>query len=396
MPPEERRQRRHVSAVKELTAPKIRDKAERGMQAQKTTRVRERDLKKRVIAVGRVTKQTGGTVADSARLLTLEPNTVRDWHREWQATRLPLEPRGRPPVRSDLETREGILSVLHDLGEQVGVPVLAGLFPDVPRRELESILIRFRRQVADQNSQLKCCLAWHQAGAVWAIDYTDPPDAVDGQYKDILVVRDLASGMELGAIPVPIETAAHTASALADLFIRHGAPLVIKRDNGGTLKAPPVAGLLSLYGVHVLPSPVRKPQYNGSCEAGNGSLKTTAHHVAARNGRPGQWTCDDVEEARRLINATARPHGPKGPPPEVTWDARRRISAKERKNFRREVTRRLAESRRAAAEAFDTRKNNEDESPMMGYHDDTHMRRAVRKTLESRGFLSYSRKVIST
>src|SRR3990172_13252124 len=47
-------------------------------------------------------------------------------------------------------------------------------------------------------------------------------------------------------------------------------------------------------------SPPCTPGYNGACEAGIGSLKTHAHHHAARHGRPREGACDDVETARLL------------------------------------------------------------------------------------------------
>src|SRR5262249_49055184 len=56
-------------------------------------------------------------------------------------------------------------------------------------------------------------------------------------------------------------------------------------------------------------SPPAWPQYNGSCEAGIGSIRTRTHHQSARRGFPGQWTCDDMEAARLQANELARPWG---------------------------------------------------------------------------------------
>ena len=41
------------------------------------------------------------------------------------------------------------------------------------------------------------------------------------------------------------------------------------------------AGLLHPWGVALFLSPVRRPQYNGSAETGNGSMKIRTEHVAA-------------------------------------------------------------------------------------------------------------------
>jgi hypothetical protein len=67
-----------------------------------------------------------------------------------------------------------------------------------------------------------------------------------------------------------------------------------------------------MWGTLQLLSPPGTPEYNGTCEAGIGSLKTRTHHEAARNDRPGEWTCDDVEGARMMDNETGRPWGVNG------------------------------------------------------------------------------------
>jgi hypothetical protein len=81
----------------------------------------------------------------------------------------------------------------------------------------------------------------------------------------------------------------------------------------------PVRGLLSAWGVFLHLSPPRRPQYYGSIEAANGSLKTRTEHLAASAGRPGQWTSTDLAQARDQANALLRPWGPHGPTPQQLW-----------------------------------------------------------------------------
>ena len=50
-------------------------------------------------------------------------------------------------------------------------------------------------------------------------------------------------------------------------------------------------------------------RYNGSCEAGIGSMKTRTHHQSVRGEHAGDWTCADAEAARQEANETARPWG---------------------------------------------------------------------------------------
>jgi hypothetical protein len=266
------------------------------------------------------------------------------------------------------------------------MPTLLGLFPTMPKREMENILWRYRAHYRLTSSPLAQELIWTRVGAVWGMDYTDPPRDIDNIYRDIFVCRDLASGKQLDALPVVIETGYNTASGLERLFVKHGAPLIIKRDNGSTLTAEPVQRVLKKWGVHVLASPIKTPQYNGSCEAGNGAIKTRAHHISARNGRAGYWTCDDVEEAKQLTNQTARPKGPEGPTPDEAWGARQPITESERKSFDNAVVKRLNESRAARQEL---RRKTSD--PKAGDKDATLNRDSVRRALVAGGYLRYRR-----
>ena len=165
------------------------------------------------------------------------------------------------------------------------------------------------------------------------MDFTEPPSPVDGCYPLILAVRDLASGELLLSLPTPDKSDGTVRDALLALFIEHGAPLVLKSDNASSFKASEVGDLLDEWGILRLLSPPRLPKYNGACEAGIGGLKVRAHFESSRNGRPGEWTCDDVEGARLMANETARPHGERGPTPDQAWRRRRVISSKLRREF---------------------------------------------------------------
>lgn len=81
------------------------------------------------------------------------------------------------------------------------------------------------------------------------------------------------------------------------------------------------------------------PKYNGSIEAGIGSLQTRAHHEAARYERPGEWTCDDVEAARLQSNELARPWGHNGESPLETWMQRNPLTKEDRERLLAEVKR---------------------------------------------------------
>jgi hypothetical protein len=95
--------------------------------------------------------------------------------------------------------------------------------------------------------------------------------------------------------------------------------------------------------VQVSFSPPRLPRYNGSIEAGIGSLKTRTERCAARDGHPGYWPLDNVPAAQAEANATARPQGETGPTPNELWQTRRPILSAARQSFRKTMRKQRAE-----------------------------------------------------
>lgn len=202
-----------------------------------------------------------------------------------------------------------------------------------------------------------------------------PPGRIDGVYSRLFVVRDLASGKQLMALPCEHEDQQTVLDALKALIKWHGRPLVIKSDNGGALRGENVMQWLECQEVRQLFSPRGTPRYNGACEAGIGSLKTrvvgaanapaesmlSAGIESARNDSPGEWTCDGSrsertcakhascrnEAARCQANDTARRGGWKQPTPSEMW--RRRggeVSDVEREKFNQLYARYEAEVRK--------------------------------------------------
>lgn len=123
-----------------------------------------------------------------------------------------------------------------------------------------------------------------------------------------------------------------------------GPPLVLKADNGSCFVAELVADLLAAHQVLLLRSPPGTPAYNGSIEAGAGSIKIRAHHLAAAAGRAACWSFDDVEAARLEANEV-RPGGVGRPSRAERWDARAPLASGLREELRAQLARRAAEER---------------------------------------------------
>jgi transposase InsO family protein len=219
------------------------------------------------------------------------------------------------------------------------VPTLRGYFPEAGKRELEELVRRYRHAHRRKRRILLYALRWHRPGSVWAMDFAEPPAPVDGLYDQILCVRELSSGYQLWALPTIGKHARTVIHALEALVKWHGAPLVLKLDNDGTFRGGELRSWSWKHGVELLFSPARTPSYNGAAECGIGSLKTKSHYISALNDRVGEWTCDDVEQAKRQMNRLGRPRGVDGPCPKELWNDRVRLSDNERAVFQRDYRR---------------------------------------------------------
>lgn len=344
-----RRVARHLARLHAIVAARVDTRRcvtrlrQRGFTAQRHRRQAQRQVRVGVVATATWLQRRGDTREQTAARLGLNTTTLKSWQAGWRLHRLTLRPRGRPAQHADRSLRAQILELFRLAGPGLGVPALQSIFPDVARAELAELARRYRYAYRRLGALLLYALRWTQPGRVWAIDFTDPPSRIDGQFDKLLVVKDLASGYGVDALPAPAETADLVAARLDALFLQHGAPLVLKSDNGGPFVGEPVAQLLARHRVLPLTSPPRTPRYNGSIEAGIGALKTRAHYEAARNDRPGHWICDDVEAARCQANTLARPFGPTAATPEVAWRHRAAITSWEREAFHQVYDARMRE-----------------------------------------------------
>lgn len=308
----------------------------RASQWQDACRELEGRIRLRALAVVSWRMMTKGiSLPKAAREIGMKPSTVRDWKRRWEdgEDRLQSKTLGKPVEGMERHEKDAVLALLMLVGPGIGLPSLAAIFHWVPQAALERLLGRYRKVWRWKNRYLILALRWCCVGAVWAMDYTQPDDPIEGRYTYLLMVRDLASGRQLMSLPVEFQSMEDVVAKLTYLVECHGAPLVLKSDNGSPFKNDLVEAFCRARGITPLLSPPGTPEYNGAVESGIGSLETCIHHAAARNGRPGDWTCDDVEEARRRVNELGRPRGRDGPTPDEAWVAREPITDDRRQAF---------------------------------------------------------------
>ena len=239
-------------------------------------------------------------------------------------------------MRAKAEVYARAAELLEYLGPALGTASLLALCPELGRNEAATVLAAYRQACQEDHHAIVNALQWLRPGTVWAIDHTRPPGAVDGLFPYILLVRDLASHFQVGAMPQSRADDESVAAALTDLFVRHGAPLVLKSDNHGSFTGRAVRRVLEKWGVLPLVSPPYLPRYNGAVEAGAGQFKQRAHDLATRRNHPDRWTADDVEGARIMANLTLRPWGAEGPTPEEKWKKRRRVAWRTRGEMKKD------------------------------------------------------------
>jgi hypothetical protein len=271
------------------------------------------------------------------------PRTLWAWSEGWRSERLAAKPPGRAPTRAAPPTRRAVRAWLAEHGESTGVASLKAAFSFLPFSELSRLKRHFVRQRQRVARAQAGRLHWRRAGVAWAIDFTHAP--LESGERESLVVRDLASRATLLARPCGAPDARASASALRSLFLEHGAPLVVKRDNGSPFAAAATETVLRHFGVVSLASPVRRPAYNGSCEAGIRWLKERARHAARRRGAAARWTADDLVAGLREGNEILRPFGWRGPSPAQAFARRTPIADPERKTFRETVERYAGQER---------------------------------------------------
>lgn len=140
-------------------------------------------------------------------------------------------------------------------------------------------------------------MQWHLPGAVWAIDGTWLDQPVTGSGRRALVVVELQGRKVLALRAVKGERAIAAEKVLATLIEKHGAPLVLKLDNGSAFIAKRFGSFCRRHGITLLHSPVRRPRWNGTCEVSGRWAKARAHAAARLRGSPGQLCQEDLDQA---------------------------------------------------------------------------------------------------
>ena len=135
----------------------------------------------------------------------------------------------------------------------------------ISRRDLQVLTKTVRRELAQQHQAELRHIRWQVPGLVWSFDDAELSRSAHPPLY-LHQVQDLASRYKftpwVGEQILGETVAVH----LEQLFLRHGPPLVLKRDNGSNLNQQAVEEVLARYRVIPLNSPPHYPPYNGGMD----------------------------------------------------------------------------------------------------------------------------------
>jgi transposase InsO family protein len=222
---------------------------------------------------------------------------------------------------------------LQSRGAGTPLAALQAAFSHLRRSDLADVLRRYRRLVQRRRQRRQSRLTWTRPGAVWAADFKERREPIEGRFFWLLSIKDLSSRRQLAWEPMEEARASGVTEVYERLFAEHGPPLVLKSDNGGPFKADITKEFLYQQQVIPLYSPKRRPSYNGGVERANGQLHGYQQALAEYRGRGDAPTRADAAGALRLANELARPAGWQGPTADELWQRRTALLPLERREF---------------------------------------------------------------
>ena len=153
----------------------------------------------------------------------------------------------------------------------------------ISRRDLQALTEAVRREFTQQRQAELRRITWHVPGLVWSLDDAELVRLASHKLH-LHQVQDLASRYKFTPWVGDRVLGESVAARLEQLFLRHGPPLVLKRDNGSNLNQQAVDEVLARYLVMPLNSPPHYPPYNGGMECAVRELKTPLREKILAHG----------------------------------------------------------------------------------------------------------------
>jgi hypothetical protein len=131
-----------------------------------------------------------------------------------------------------------------------------------------------RHDLNTQHRQNLRRIRWNVPNAAWSLDPSEYGQRDEAGAKAYLnQMQDLASRYKFNPMAGDMPCGEEISGYLTATFNRYGAPLFLKRDNGGNLNHRAVNDVLAEHFVMPVNSPVHYPLYNGAIEEAQTELK---------------------------------------------------------------------------------------------------------------------------
>lgn len=235
-----------------------------------TGRKKKAEVRKQVVQTMRIQKEeTSTSYRSQCRGTEIGYSSFKRWHGRLNRGEAILHPPGPKKV--------GVLDVAgldaeveglaHGRHRSQGTEALYRRHGEgISRRDLHEIVVRERREQNRQQREAQEEVTWLKPALVWAMDGLEYGTwRKESAYLQTL--QDMASRYKLEPIVREKEICGmDLAFHLRQLFERYGAPLFLKRDNGGNQNHSEVDALLGEYWVLPLNSPAYYAPYNGGME----------------------------------------------------------------------------------------------------------------------------------
>lgn len=188
-----------------------------------------------------------------------------------QAVLLAPGPKKTAPLKLQSLLSE-IRALSHGRKRTLGSSALCTHYAEqISRRQFNRVLRLVRSELNRENKARKRRVSWKGACVVWSMDETELGWC--GQKIRLHHIQDLGSRYKFEPLAAEEITSGKVARKLEELFKEHGAPLVLKRDNGSALNGQAVDTVLEKHLVIPLNSPASYPPYNGGMERAQRELK---------------------------------------------------------------------------------------------------------------------------
>jgi hypothetical protein len=202
------------------------------------------------------------------------PSFIRWRMRRGQDTplvRQPGPPKVKPPDFNRLT--QDIAGLSHGQTRTQGTGALYARYSSsLSRRELQRMVEAARHDLNVFHRQNLRRISWNVPNVAWSMDPCEY-DQTSGDKVYLNQMQDLASRYKFNPLTGGIPCGEEISGYLATTFNRFGAPLFLKRDNGGNLNHAAVNNVLADYFVLPVNSPVHYPPYNGAIEEAQAELK---------------------------------------------------------------------------------------------------------------------------